>query len=269
MKEKEKEEKMKQKKKIKKGSKVEEEEKKEGKEKLEKENDEGKEGNAKEEEEENKQKEKKQEKVLSKKKGLKKEEKTKKDIKATSPFLGKKRKIKRKRKEEKEDFFKKEEKIFEKKLLAVKNEIGEGDTESEINLINIEPISEYVKKKKEEWNKNKSSEDFSMEKFAKTISIIQDFNYEFLNTMINRDLEKCIQYYKFYQFTLTASQRQEIQNKIKDKCDLPIIKNNFIPESIKDIKVIFVKLCNSIVKIDCYQKDFLETLKKTFIENYV
>ena len=219
-------------------------------EKIEKEKEEEKEGKVKEEE--NKQKE---QKVLNKKKGVKK------DIKFQC--LGKKRK------EEKDDFFGKMEKQFDKKLLAIKKEIEEDDTENKINLINIEPISIYVKKKKEEWDNNKFSENFSMEKFAKEISIIPDFNYEFLNTMIIEDQDKFFQYYKFYQFTLTASQRQIIQNKIKDKCDLPIIKNNFIPESIKDIKEIFVKLCNSIVKIDSCQNDFLEKLKNTFIENYV
>ena len=107
------------------------------------------------------------------------------------------------------------EKQFDKKLLAIKKEIEEDDTENKINLINIEPISIYVKKKKEEWDNNKFSENFSMEKFAKEISIIPDFNYEFLNTMIIEDQDKFFQYYKFYQFTLTASQRQIIQNKIK------------------------------------------------------
>lgn len=252
--------KKKQKNKIKSGCKVEEEEKKEGQKKVEKGNEEEK-GLKTKVEEENKQKEQKQEKVLNKKKGVKKEEKT---IKYKG-CLGKKRK----RKEEKDVLIKKEEKNLVKMLLNEKNEFEKEDSESEIDLINIEPISDYVRKKKEEWNKNKSSEDFSMEEFAKSISIIQDFNYEFLNKMINKELDKFFQYYKFYQFTLTASQRKEIQNKIKDKCDLPIIKNNFIPESIKDIKEIFVNLCNSIVKIDCSQKDFLETLKKTFIENYI
>ena len=48
----------------------------------------------------------------------------------------------------------------------------------------------------------------------------------------------------FFQFTFTASQRKEFQNKIKDKCDINIIKNNFIPDIITDIKEISVNLCN-------------------------
>ena len=246
---KEKQEKPKEKKKIKKSSNVGEEEKKERKEKIEKENEEKKEGKVKEEE-----KKLKEQKFLNKKKGKKKNKKFQ--------YIGKKKK------EEKDDLFGKMEKHFDKKLLDIKDEIEKDDTENKFNLIKIEPISEYVKKKKKEWDNNKFSEIFSMEKFAKDMSII-DFNYNFLKTMIIEDLDKFFQYYKFYQFTLTASQRQIIQKEIKGKCDLPIIKNNFIPDSIKDIKEIFVKLGNSIVDIDICQNDFLEKLKNTFIENHV
>ena len=82
----------------------------------------------------------------------------------------------------------------------------EYDKENENNLITIEPISLYVQRKKEKWKQNKNSNTFSMEEFAKSICI------------------------------LTATQRKKIKKQIKDKCDLPIIKYNFIPESISDIK---------------------------------
>jgi hypothetical protein len=66
--------------------------------------------------------------------------------------------------------------------------------------------------------------------------IIPELNYQFLNTIINNDIDKFFDYYKFFQFTFSASQRKEFQNKIKDKCNLPIIINNFIPDSITDIQ---------------------------------
>ena len=62
---------------------------------------------------------------------------------------------------------------------------------------------------------------------------------------------------------------KEFQNKIKDKCDLPLIKNNFIPDAIKDIKEILVNLCNSIIKIEFNKPDYSEKLKKVFMGNYV
>ena len=48
----------------------------------------------------------------------------------------------------------------------------------------------------------------------------------------------------FFQITFSASQRKEFQNKIKDKCDINMIKNNCIPDIITDIKEISVNLCN-------------------------
>ena len=111
-----------------------------------------------------------------------------------------------------------------------------------------------------------------MEEFADSINIIQDFNYKLLNIELeNKNLEKFIKYYKFYQFTLSASERIEIQKKIKDTPNLPlIIKNNFISETTKDIKDIFISLCNSIVNIEGYgQNDFPERLKHIIIDNGV
>ena len=75
-----------------------------------------------------------------------------------------------------------------------------------------------------------------MEEFAKSICILPDFNYQFLIKELKNNFDNFIRYYKLYQFKLTATQRKKIKKQIKDKCDLPIIKYNFIPESISDIK---------------------------------
>ena len=102
-----------------------------------------------------------------------------------------------------------------------------------------------------------------MKKFAQSIGIIQDFNYEYLNKLlINKDMANFIEFYKINQFTLSVTQRKDIQKKIKDKCDLPIITKNFIPENIKDTKEIFVGICLSICNIQkCIGNDFPEKLK--------
>ena len=124
-------------------------------------------------------------------------------------------------------------------------------------------------KEKKIWNENKSFKDFQIEKLVKSIQIIPELNYHFLNTIINDDIDKFFDYYKFFQFTFSASQRKEFQNKIKDKCNLPIIINNFIPDTITDVKEILINLCNSIAKVECYQPNFLENLKQAFISNHV
>ena len=209
------------------------------------------------------------------KKGKKKKDEKEKEINIKEEGEGKRKKdsfLKIKRKsEEKVDKFALEEKMFVENLKKEKFifEDEDSESESESNPIIIEPLFDFVNKKKEEWNKNRNDENFQAEEFAKSIPIIPDFNYEFLKKMLNEDLDKFIQYYEYLQFTLTASERQEFQDKIEGKCDLPIIKNNFIPKSIKDIKEVFVKLCNSIIKINCLIKDFPETLKKTFLDNSV
>ena len=217
----------------------------------------------KQNEEENKQK--KNQEVPSNKKNIKQKEKTRKNKKAVSKFLIRKRK----RKEKKYKPFAEGEIKFERKPLAAKKESEMENSQSIVDLINIEPISDYVNKKIEIWNKNKSSNNFSIEELVKSISIIPEINYQFLNTIINKDIDKFFDYYKFFQFTFNASQRKEFQNKIKDKCDLPLIKNNFIPDTIKDIKEILVNLCNSIIKIECNNHDYSEKLKKVFMGNYV
>ena len=110
-----------------------------------------------------------------------------------------------------------------------------------------------------------------MKQFAKSIDILPDFNYVFLNNILNeKDIDSFIRYYKFFKFTLTANQRKEFQNKIKGKCDLPIIINNFIPDTINDIKEIFIKICKSIVDIELTNNNnFLEDFKNIFINNGV
>ena len=213
----------------------------------------------KQNEEENKQK--KYQEVPSNKKNIKQKEKTRKNKKAVSKFLIRKRK----RKEKKYKPFSE----GEIKPLAAKKESEMENSQSIVDLINIEPISDYVNKKIETWNKNKSSNNFSIEELVKSISIIPEINYQFLNVIINKDIDKFFDYYKFFQFTFNASQRKEFQNKIKDKCDLPLIKYNFIPDTIKDIKEILVNLCNSIIKIEFNKPDYSEKLKKVFMGNYV
>jgi hypothetical protein len=194
-------------------------------------------------------------------------------IQPKSKFLNKKRKERvKEREKERERQIEKEEQKFGKNLLALQKELEDQDSENsenEADLINIKPLSVYVEEKKKNWNENKSSKDFSIEKLAKSMPIIPELNYQFLNTIINNDIDKFFDYYKFFQFTFSASQRKEFQNKIKDKCNLPIIINNFIPDTITDIKEILINLCNSIVKVECYKLNFLENLKKAFISNHV
>ena len=73
-------------------------------------------------------------------------------------------------------------------------------------MIIIKPISEYVKIKKEEWQLNKSSDISWMKKFAQSIGIILDFNYENLNNLlINEDMANFIEFYKINQFALSFS----------------------------------------------------------------
>ena len=179
-------------------------------------------------EKENKKKEKP--KIQSKNKQMTETEKKEKYIKIDSKFLEKKRKRtanlkgkekckgkgkgKKSGKAKKDNSIEKEEKNFEKMLQKRKTDFEIDDTESDSNLIIIKPISNYVNKKREEWEKNKSSVDFSMEGFSKSISIISEFNYEFLQTLIKNSLDEFYNYYKFYQFTLTAIQRKEFQKII-------------------------------------------------------
>ena len=78
-------------------------------------------------------------------------------------------------------------------------------------MIIIKPILEYFKIKKEEWQLNKSSDISWMKKFAQSIRIILDFNYEKLNKLlINEDMANFIEFYKINQFTLSVSQRKDI-----------------------------------------------------------
>ena len=220
----------------------------------------------KEEEEEDKEEEEKKKKKRKKKNRRRREEKEEGNIRKGKSLSSLYDAIKQGEKDE----FKMKEQKFNKLLTALINEMGKDESDSENNLINIEPISDYVKKKKEEWEKNKNSESFSMEEFAKSISILPDFNYEFLLKEINNNFDNFISYYKIFQFSLTASQRKVIQNQIKDRCSLPLIKNNFIQESIKEIKDIFIELCNDIIKEEkCFEKDFPEKLKNIFMKNYV
>jgi hypothetical protein len=163
-------------------------------------------------EKENKKKEKP--KIQSKNKQMIETEKKEKYIKIDSKFLEKKRKRtvnlkekgkgkkkgKRSGKAKKDNSIEKEEKNFEKMLQKRKTDFEIDDTESDSNLIIINPISNYVNKKREEWEKNKSSVDFSMEGFSKSISIISEFNYEFLQTLIKNSLDEFYNYFKDNEF---------------------------------------------------------------------
>lgn len=177
-------------------------------------------------------------------------------------FLQKKRKL------EKENIIKENKDTIHQLLSFLKYE--ENEINNDIELISIRPLSEYVKEKEDEWKKNKYDENFAVDKFAKSIEIISDFNYTLLKSKIENDIDDFIKYYKFYQFTLSVPQRKEIQKLINDKCDLPIIKNNFIIESIKETKDIFINLCNAIINIqNCAKNDFPEKLKNEFLKNGV
>ena len=142
----------------------------------------------KQNEEENKQK--KNQEVPSNKKNIKQKEKTRKNKKEVSKFLIRKRK----RKEKKYKPFAEGEIKFERKPLAAKKESEMENSQSIVDLINIEPISDYVNKKIEIWNKNKSSNNFSIEELVKSISINPEINYQFLNTIINKDIDKFFDY---------------------------------------------------------------------------
>ena len=90
-----------------------------------------------------------------------------------------------------------------------------------------------------------------MKKFADSINIINEFNFLFINKLIdNNDTNGFIKYYQNFQFTLTIEQRKKIQNKIKNQYDdIPLIKNNFIKDNINSTKTIFINLCNDLIKI--------------------
>ena len=195
--------------------------------------------------------------------------KKKKNKKSISIFSALNKKIKRNKEKANNDEKEQFTKLFE--ILRKEEDSYEKGVNHINDLIIITPIAEYVKSKQEEWEKNKRSDKFSMKQFAKSIGILQDFNYIFLNNILNKeDIDSFIRYYKFFQFTLTAKQRKEIQNKIKGKCNFPIITKNFIPDTINDIKEIFINICKSLVDLKLTEdKEFLKDLKNIFIINNV
>ena len=183
--------------------------------------------------------------------------------------------LQKKRKLENEDIFVENEKRIKKiRDLLSDLKYEEDEINDDNDLISIRPLSEYVKEKEDEWNKKKSDKYFEMEDFAKSIGTISDFNYAYLRSKIKNDIDKFLMHYKFYQFTLSVAKRKEIQNLLKNKCDdnniPPIIKKNFITETIKETKEIFINICNDIVNINnCANDNFPEILKKEFIKNCV
>ena len=167
------------------------------------------------------------------------------------------------------NYFKKESTAFNNLLSAL---IKENDMESENdeNLINIKPISQYIDEKKKLWENNKNSDTFNFEEFSKSTGILEDFNYQYLKKLLMKDINLFIENYKFSQYTLSVWQRKEFQNKIKDKCTWPIIINNFVSESTKTTKEIFINLCRSIIDIeDCCDSNIHNNLKEIFLKNGV
>ena len=112
------------------------------------------------------------------KKGKKKKDEKEKEINIKEEGEGKRKKdsfLKIKRKsEEKVDKFRLEEKMFVNNLKKEKFifEDEDSESESESNPIIIEPLFDFVNKKKEEWNKNRNDENFQAEEFAKSIPIL-------------------------------------------------------------------------------------------------
>ena len=165
------------------------------------------------------------------------------------------------------DSLKKAKSNFNKLLNTFTEKRKKEYIEEKDGIIPINPISDYVSKKKEEWEKGKLSNDFSKEKFSASIAIIQDFNYNYLNKLLSdNDMNNFVKFYEFSQFTLTANQRKEFQKNIENKCNSIILKKNFIPDKFNDIKELFIGLCNSIINIkNCVGDNFPEKLKETIL----
>lgn len=194
-----------------------------------------------------------------------------KDSSNTSKILNKKKKREKKSLTEKE---KDQNKIHELIQQLIQEE--ESAIECEPTII-IKPIYKYVSEKQQEWeNSKKSGKNLLSDKtFAKSFRIIADFNYEFLIKILNGDqkidIEEFSQYYQFYQFTLSVSQRKLIQEKLGDKCNsFPMIKNNYVPEYIKSTRQIFESICNSLIDItDYYGENFEKNLIDIFNKNHI
>ena len=171
---------------------------------------------------------------------------------------------------------KKNKQELNKSFKSLSNSVNKQKKEDEIenqddDLIEIKPISEYITIKKKEWENNKASGVEWMNDFSKSINILQDFNNTYLNALLSENqMETFNQRYKFLQFTLDVPQRKAIENKIKGKCNIPMIIHNFIPKYINDTKEIFIGLSKSIINIKkCTGEYFFPNLREAFNKNGV
>ena len=200
-----------------------------------------------------------------------------------SKFTGKKRglskiksqkpkKTKKKSKKKTEKKVQTDKSKFQELLQILINEESNCCKKEEKDLIIIKPLNKYVKEKEEEWKKGKENPYFDMEKFAKSIGIINNFNFTFLKKYIQKDIDIFIKYFPYFHLSLTIQQRKEIQKEIKDKCNLPIITNNYVGDNIKSVKDIFYNLCISIINLnlnDVDDENFEIAFKNVFLTNKV
>ena len=139
--------------------------------------------------------------------------------------------------------------------------------EKDPNKKTIIPISQYFQMKIEENWKNK--EIFDLKAYCESIGIYAESNYKLLNELINTDVDAFYQYYSKYQFTLSISQRKNIQKLIKIGKDFPFISNNFIKDDLKSIRELFLNICDLILNTKFEDKDCLETLQSQIMSSGV
>ena len=139
------------------------------------------------------------------------------------------------------------------------------------NLIKLESIEKYKKKKLEEWDKR--SDDFNLKEFVTNIYDIHNESQKiYMETIIFHEKEEFISHYSKYQFILDINTRKEFQNKFKNDEDImktPIISKNIIPENCISIRNIFTNILLNIFSLNINYENIASEIKNIFIDNKV
>ena len=182
-------------------------------------------------------------------------------------------KIKEKEKKEEKASKKEKKKEKEKKPEENKNKLPLLGIKENI-VTKIQSIKSYKEEKIKEWNQ-KDKENLNINDLKLFVKEKYDINNESqklcMEYLIKNDKKEFIEHYSKYQFVLNLDTRKEIQRKIKDDKELleiPMIKNNIIPDDCIYLRKILINIIKSINEFEFNNNIIDIELKNIFIENH-
>ena len=144
-----------------------------------------------------------------------------------------------------------------------------------INIpIKIQCIKSYKEEKMKEWNQM-DKENLDIKNLKLLLKEKYDINNDsqklYMEYLIKNDKKEFIEHYSKYQFVLNLDTRKEIQRKIKDDkelMDVPMIKNNIIPDDCISLRNILINIIKSINEFEFSNSTIDIELKNIFIKNH-